>query len=126
MDNLKCEALGTELVAQPESQIVAVGRFFDGNDDLSSIGCNLDEHPGVEAFRDIFSGLLRRQDVQVVYAQIAELDPGDGCGPFTDTVLVAGTISVDDLRETVSSLHDNWLQWHQSASGDHGPCTQRY
>lgn len=100
MDDIKCEALGTELVAQPESQIVAVGRFFDGNDDLSSIGCNLDEHPGVGAFRDIFSGLLRRQDVQVVYAQIAELDPGDGCWPFTDTVLVAGTISVDDLRET--------------------------
>lgn len=97
-DDIKCEALGTELAA----------------------------HPVVEAFRDIFSGLLRRQDVQVGYAQLAELDPGDGCWPFTDTVLVAGTISVDDLRETVSSLHDNWLQWHQSAPMTHGPCTQRY
>lgn len=90
--------------AQAEPQIVAAERFFDGNDDPGSIGCNLDENPGVDAFRDIFAGLLRRPDVQAVYAQISELDPGDGCWPFTDTVLVACTISADELREAVSSL----------------------
>ena len=104
MDDTKCKALKDELAAQPEPQIVAAERFFDGNDDPGSIGCNLDEHPGVDAFRDVFAGLLRRPDVQAVYAQISELDPGDGCWPFTDTVLVAGTISADDLREAVSSL----------------------
>src|SRR5262245_32372025 len=104
MDETKCRALKAELAAQPEPQIVAAERFFDGNDDLGSIGCNLDEHPGVDAFRDVFAGLLRRPDVQAVYAQIAELDPGDGCWPFTDTVLVAGTIPADTLREAVSSL----------------------
>ena len=93
MDDTKCKALKEELAEQPEPQIVAAERFFDGNDDLGSIGCNLDGHPGVDAFRDVFAGLLRRSDVQAVYAQISELDPGEGCWPFTDTVLVAGTIS---------------------------------
>lgn len=104
MDDTKCKALKEELAAQAEPQFVAAEQFFDGNDDLGSIGCNLDEHPGVDAFRDVFAGLLRRQDVQAVYAQISELDPGDGCWPFTDTVLVVGTIPADELREAVSAL----------------------
>src|SRR5688500_20181603 len=99
MDDTKCRALEKELAAQPEPQIVAAEWFFDGNDDLGSIGCNLDEHPGVGAFHDVFAGLLCRPDVQAVYAQISELDPGDGCWPFTDTVLVVGAISADELRE---------------------------
>jgi hypothetical protein len=51
MDDNKCRALKTALAAQPEPQIVEAERFFDGNDDLASIGCNLDQHPGVESFR---------------------------------------------------------------------------
>jgi hypothetical protein len=104
MDDAKCKALKDELRPQPEPQIVAVQRFFDGNDDPGSIGCNLMEHPGVDVFRDVLIGLLRRPEVHAVYAQISELDPGEGCWPFTDTVLVAGTISADELRETVSAL----------------------
>lgn len=104
MDETKCKALKAELASQPEPQIVAAERFFDGNDDLGSIGCNLTDHPGVDAFRDIFAGLLRRPDVQAVYAQISELDPGDGCWPFTDTILVAGMIPADELREAVTAL----------------------
>ena len=104
MDETKCRALKAELASQPEPQIVAAERFFDGNDDLGSIGCNLTEHPGVDTFRDVFVGLLRRPDVQAVYAQISELDPGDGCWPFTDTILVAGAIPEGELRKAVSVL----------------------
>lgn len=104
MDDTKCKALKAELDTQPEPQVVDVERFFDGNDDLGSIGCNLLEHPGVEAFRDTFAALLRRPDVEAVYAQISELDPGEGCWPFTDTVLVVGTIPLEELREAVSAL----------------------
>lgn len=104
MDIAKCEALKAELAVQPEPQTVSIDRFFDGNDDPGSIGCNLAEHPGVEAFRDIFTSLLRRPDVEAIYAQISELDPGEGCWPFTDTVLVVGTIPADELRSVVSTL----------------------
>jgi len=104
MDNAKCKALKAELAAQPEPQIVSVERFFDGNDDPGSIGCNLIEHPGVDAFRDVLTGLLHRPDVQAVYAQISELDPGEDCWPFADTVLVVGAIPADELRSAVSTL----------------------
>ena len=104
MDDSKCKKLKADLAAQPEPQIVAIERFFDGNDDLGSIGCNLMEHPGVDTFRDVLTGLLRHPDVQAVYAQISELDPGEGCWPFTDTVLVVGAVPAEELRSAVSVL----------------------
>ena len=104
MDDAKCRTLKAELTAQPEPQVVPVDRFFDGNDDLGSIGCNLDPHPGTNTFRQILTGLLTRPDVQAVYAQISELDPGDGCWPFTDTVLVVGSVPPDELQKAVEVL----------------------
>jgi hypothetical protein len=104
MDAAKCQALKHQLAGQPEPQIVPIAQFLDGNDDLGSIGCNLDPHPGIDTFRHVLTGLLGRPDVQAVYAQISELDPGPESWPFTDTVLVAGKISVDDLRGAVRSL----------------------
>jgi hypothetical protein len=104
MDEAKRKALIAELSKRPEPQIVPVERFFDGNDDFGSIGCNLPEHPGVDTFREVLAGLLRRSDVEAVYAQIGELDPGEGCWPFTDTILVVGTISAETLRSLVDRL----------------------
>jgi hypothetical protein len=104
MDEAKCRALKAELTPQPVPQVVPIARFFDGNDDLGSIGCNLDPHPGIDRFRNVLTGLLGRPDVQAVYAQISELDPGEGCWPFTDTIIVAGTIPIDDLGEAVTVL----------------------
>jgi len=104
MDIPKCTALKTELAAQPEPQVISAQLFFDGNDDLGSIGCNLIEHPGVDTFRDVLTGLLRRPDIQAVYAQISEVDPGEGCWPFADTVLVVGSIPAEELRDVVSVL----------------------
>src|SRR4051812_46870703 len=97
MDIEKCRALKEELADQPEPQVVPIARFFDGNDDLASIGCNLDPHPSIEVFRDVLVGLLGRPGVEAVYAQISELDPGDDSWPFTDTALVVGGIPADEL-----------------------------
>ena len=104
MDLSRCRALKTRLGPESSGQVVPIAEFFDGNDDPGSIGCNLDPHPGVDAFRGVLSGLLRRPDVEAVYAQISELDPGEETWPFTDAVLVAGKISADDLRDAVGSL----------------------
>lgn len=84
--------------------MVAIGRFFDGNDDEASIGCNLAEHPGIDAFRDALVGLTERPDVQAVYALISEVDPGEDYWPFTDTILVAGSIDADELASLLSGL----------------------
>src|SRR5438477_8513723 len=104
MDHAKCTFLKADLAGRPEPQVVPVAHFFDGNDDLGSIGCNLDPHPGLDRFRDVLTGLLGRTDVQAVYAQISELDPGEDCWPFSDTVLVVGNITAEALRKAVSVL----------------------
>jgi hypothetical protein len=103
MDQKKCDALKAELADEPEP-IVPIERFFDGNDDAASIGCNLMDHPGMDVFRSTLVGLLSRPDVEAVYAQISELDPGEDSWPFTDTVLVVGNISTEDLQDFVSIL----------------------
>ena len=109
MDQEKCIALKRELVTQAEPQVVPLDRFFDGNDDEGSIGCNLVPHPGIPLFRDTLLGLLQRSDVTAVYALISELDPGDDAWPFTDTVLVAGTIQPEALTEALSVLQPDYV-----------------
>lgn len=105
MNDHLCKRLKDDLAAMPEPQVITAARFFDGNDDPGSIGCNLDQHPGVEAFRDVFAALLHRSDVHAVYVQISEADPGEGSWPFTDTVFVVGSISIEILRNAVQALH---------------------
>jgi len=123
MDDSKCSILKTDLATEPEPQLVPIERFFDGNDDLGSIGCNLIEHPGMDVFRDTLVGVLRRPGVEAVYAQIAELDPGEGCWPFTDTVFVVGKISADELRAATAGLQPDTVG---SAEGFPALISQRY
>lgn len=104
MDASKKAKLITSLSSQPEPQVVPIAQFFDGNDDLGSIGCNLIEHPGVDRFCEILTDLSRRDDVEAVFCQISELDPGEGCWSFADTVFVVGTISPEQLRQLLSPL----------------------
>jgi hypothetical protein len=104
MDVTKCKALKRELTSQEEPQLVSIDRFFDGNDDEGSIGCNLMEHPGVDVFRQTFERLKRHAGVRAIYAQITELDPGEDSWPFTDTVVIVGSISPEELQEALASL----------------------
>ncbi len=104
MDEAKCKSLKAELASQPEPQIVPVARFFDGNDDLGSIGCNLIEHPGIESFRSILGGLTSHADVTAVFAQISELDAGEDSWPFADKIIVVGQISIEVLSRLVHDL----------------------
>lgn len=104
--NPKENTLKTALVGQGPNAapIAGIEQFFDGNEDEGSIGCNLSEHPGLQAFRNVLVGLLSRADVAAVYAQIAEIDPGTGLWPFSDTVFVVGSISVRELAQLLAPL----------------------
>ena len=104
MNNDKRTALIKELSASPVPDLIPIARFFDGNDDLGSIGCNLKNHPGIEAFRSTFAELSARSDVQAIYAQIAEVDPGYGAWPFSDTVFIFGDMSKKELQQSLASL----------------------
>ncbi len=104
MNQARCAALKEELSGMAEPQVVPIERFFDGNDDPASMGCNLAKHPGIPAFREVLTGLLRHPGVEAVYAQIFEVDPGEEYWPFSDTVLVVGSIPATDLRTAVRPL----------------------
>jgi hypothetical protein len=110
VDTSKRTRLIEQLAPKPEPQIVSIEAFFDGNDDLGSIGCNLMEHPGMDVFRDTFARIARRPDVTAVYAQIAELDPGEDCWPFADTVFVVGSLSEDELAEALAPLEPDEIR----------------
>lgn len=104
MDSAKCIALKKELQAQDEPQLVPIAQFFDGNDDEGSIGCNLVPHPGIPAFKEVLLGLTQRPNVRAVYALIAELDPGEESWPFSDTIVVIGSIAPETLYEALLHL----------------------
>jgi hypothetical protein len=104
MDPAKCQALKAELRTADEPALVPADRFFDGNDDVASIGCNLVKHPGIDRFREVLTGLARRPDVRSVHLVISDLDPGDEYWPFSDLVLVAGDVPELELRRTLAVL----------------------
>ncbi len=104
MNLSKCRSLKADLEAADEPALVPAERFFDGNDDAASIGCNLAKHPGIERFREVLMGLLRRPDVRSVSLVISDPDPGEEYWPFTDLALVAGDIPDLELRRTLAPL----------------------
>jgi hypothetical protein len=114
MDASKCKSLKDRLGPDQYGQAVPAEEFFDGNDDHASIGCNLSPHPGVGRFRDVLLGLLRRPDVEAVYMIISELDPGPDGWPFTDTALVVGQISLEELQAAVALLQPDDVRAFES------------
>lgn len=104
MDSAKRNRLVAFLSKQNDPPLTPIAQFFDGNDDEGSIGCNLSNHPGIGVFRDTLQNIADRPDVQNVYAQVAEIDPGDDCWPFADTVYIIGTIRGEELNDLLADL----------------------
>ncbi|RZS32658.1 hypothetical protein EV193_11134 [Herbihabitans rhizosphaerae] len=97
----------TDLLAEIERQgdpaAVGLELFFDGNDDPASIGCNLDEHPGVGTFARVLRAVRDRPEVDDVLVGISEVMP-DGEWPFSDTVHVLTAASAGDVAGWVAGL----------------------
>ena len=90
-------------VGQHPGPTVTIDDFFDGNDDLGSIGCNLISHPGVDKFYKSFADIRSRNDVQDVRVEIKDL-VDEQSWPFADTVFVLTSMTQDNLRELVAAL----------------------
>ncbi len=110
MDKTKRRQLIERLIQQAPPRLVLIEQFFDGNDDPASIGPNLIDHPGIVDFRDTLLMLKRHPDVKEIYAQIAELNFGDERWPFTDTVLVIGTLPVDAVSDMIAHLQPDTVE----------------
>jgi hypothetical protein len=83
---------------------VSLEDFFEGNDDLGSIGCNLSAHPGVDTFYRLFVEIRSRIDVQDVLVEIKDL-VDEHSWPFTDTAFVLTSMGQGELSKSVAKLN---------------------
>ncbi|SFB31120.1 hypothetical protein [Clostridium frigidicarnis] len=57
--------------------VVTLELFFEENNDIGSIVCNLLNHPGIEEFYSILKQIRNKPNVQDVLVEIMEYDEGD-------------------------------------------------
>jgi hypothetical protein len=90
--------------------LVSRQEFFDGNDDPASIGCNLMEHPGMEAFDAAFRAIEALPGVSGVYLAITELIDEEGMWPFTDTAFIVTSLSPDAFEQILAPLQPDEVE----------------
>jgi hypothetical protein len=97
----------SDLLAEIERQgpdpIVSLESFFEGNDDPASIGCNLEDHPGVPRFYAVLRAIRERPDVHGVWVGITEV-MGPDEWPFSDTVYVVTSAPSAEVAEWTAEL----------------------
>ncbi len=88
-----------------QTPVVTLEQFFDGNDDVGSIGCNLSDHPGVAHFYNLLREIRSRGEVSDVVVGIYEVEEADeDMWPFAEQVFVATSASAEDVDMWVTSL----------------------
>ncbi len=85
--------------------VVSLEEFFTGNDDLGSIGCNLNDHPGIEKFFSTLRAIREKHEVQDVLVEIYEVEERDeSIWPFSERVYILTDATRDDLEGWISEL----------------------
>ena len=84
--------------------VVTLELFFEGNDDVGSIGCNLLNHPGVEKFYSTLKQIRDKSNVQNVLVEIMEYDEGDDIWPFSERVYILANAQIDEVADWVKEL----------------------
>ena len=115
MDNTKRSQLVATIEDRGHSDsgpraLVSRSEFFDGNDDLGSIGCNLDEHPGTEAFDEAFRAIEALPNVSGVYFAISELLDEEDMWPFSDTAYIVTSQPASDFQEILEPLEPDSIE----------------
>lgn len=91
--------------------VVSVEEFFDGNDDLGSIGCNLfEDHPGMKRFYEVLKSVEARPEVQAVVVEIYEIMEGDGEWPFSERVYVLTSAGAADVEAWTTELEPSEVE----------------
>lgn len=110
MDAAKRTSLIEQIRRQQQTEsaapLVSLESFFDGNDDLGSIGCNLfEDHPGIPGFFSILDGIRSRPDVSEVLVEIYEIVEGDSYWPYSERVYVFTSMSCEEVERLLAPLH---------------------
>lgn len=87
------------------SPVVSLESFFDGNDDVGSLGCNLTDHPGMERFYAILKQIRDRNDVHDVLIEVSEVEEDDDdMWPFSEQLFVVSTADLATVSLLLSEL----------------------
>ena len=81
---------------------LSLEEFFDGNDDDTSIGCNLHPRLGLDIFRAELERFRDRDDVSGVWVVVSQWDEPDW--PFSDRIVVATSLSNDAILDALAPL----------------------
>jgi len=76
--------------------LLSVDEFFEGNEYIGSIGCNLPGEPTPKQFRALFEVLAQRADVKDIRVRITSFD--DPEWPFSDTVYIMTTAAAEAVK----------------------------
>lgn len=101
IDNISDPAMGP-------TPLISLENFFEGNNDPSSIGCNLfDDHPGLKGFYETLKEIRSRENVAEVLVGIADLAEGDW--PFSDSVWIITTANATEVKKWMEPLHPDTI-----------------
>jgi hypothetical protein len=75
--------------------LLSLAEFFDGNNEIGSIGCNLLPTPDPKDFYELFRAIALRSDVADVRVQVTQFDVPEW--PFSDTVYVMTTATDEEV-----------------------------
>lgn len=75
--------------------LLTLAEFFEGNNVVGSIGCNLASTPEPSEFYDLFKRIAARPEVADVRVQVTMFD--DPAWPFSDTVWVITSASPEEV-----------------------------
>jgi hypothetical protein len=75
--------------------LLTLEEFFEGNEVIGSIGCNLPGAPTPQQMYAVLKVISKRSDVKDVRVQITAFDDPDW--PFSDTVHIMTSASTDEV-----------------------------
>jgi hypothetical protein len=94
--------------------LLSIGEFFDGNEVVGSIGCNLPGEPSPSQLRAVLDNVARRPDVKDVRVRITAFDNPEW--PFADTVFIMTTAEPEEVAEWFPedlAPDEHWEGFHQ-------------
>ena len=75
--------------------LLSLAEFFEGNEVMGSIGCNLPSAPGPQELYEVFKSIARRPEVVDIRVSVTAFDDPDW--PFSDTVYVVTSASAEEV-----------------------------
>lgn len=75
--------------------LLSIDEFFEGNDVVGSIGCNLIDIPHPNEFFKVLKAIINRPDVKDIRIQVSAFDDPDW--PFSDTVYIMTSASESEV-----------------------------